>query len=140
MIEITQVILDDESMIDEFLEVAHNFYKPDTLKHQLNVADEFRRGTDLWIIALFGSILETTRIGNYYMYGVLWKYEKKELYQYISRLKKIEHESYFDYIRRLDGKDGRVKIADLQHRLTNYRTLTPKLKIQYEKTLQILDS
>lgn len=123
-------------MREVFLRIANEFYKE--LEHPLNVAYSFEELSDEWVVGLFHDILEDTNIDKDILFYSLSFHNKYHLFKEIEKLTRRKGETYFEYIRRLDGIAQTVKIADLKQNLSRTETLTDSLKSRYEKALKIL--
>ena len=119
-----------------FIEFAEIFY--DNLDHPLAVANAFEELSDAWVVGLFHDILEDTDVGRDLLFNYLAINNKYNTFAEIEKLTRRKGETYFEYIRRLDGIAKDVKIADLKHNLSRTDTLTDSLKDRYNKALKLL--
>lgn len=123
-------------MKKELFAFAEMYYE-DTY-HALGVANTFKELSDEWIVGLFHDILEDTSVKTEEIMRLLEKYNKGYLYQEIDKITRKRNETYFNYIRRLDGTARKVKIADLHFNLSRRKTLKKSLEERYLKALDIL--
>jgi (p)ppGpp synthase/HD superfamily hydrolase len=120
---------------EELIQFAKQYY--DDISHPLAVANQFPEMSDEWIVGLFHDILEDTNINKDFLFCLLTLLGKYKLFDEIVKMTRRKGETYFEYIRRLDGIAKKVKIADLKHNLSRTETLQPNLKKRYEKALKI---
>jgi (p)ppGpp synthase/HD superfamily hydrolase len=123
-------------MKEELIKFAKKYY--DDISHPLAVANQFPEMSDEWIVGLFHDILEDTNINKDFLFCLLTLLGKYKLFDEIVKMTRRKGETYFEYIRRLDGIAKKVKIADIKHNLSRTETLQPSLKKRYEKALKIL--
>ncbi|MGG3920456.1 hypothetical protein ABEV41_00650 [Geobacillus thermodenitrificans] len=123
-------------MKEELIKFAKKYY--DDISHPLAVANQFPEMSDEWIVGLFHDILEDTNINKDFLFCLLTLLGKYKLFDEIVKMTRRKGETYFEYIRRLDGIAKKVKIADIKHNLSRTETLQPSLKERYEKALRIL--
>jgi (p)ppGpp synthase/HD superfamily hydrolase len=123
-------------MKEELIKFAKKYY--DDISHPLAVANQFPEMSDEWIVGLFHDILEDTNINKDFLFCLLTLLGKYKLFDEIVKMTRRKGETYFEYIRRLDGIAKKVKIADIKHNLSRTETLKPSLKERYEKALRIL--
>lgn len=123
--------------VKSLLLLASYFY--DDMDHPLYVANNFEVFSDEWVVGLFHDILEDTDIDEHLLFCHLSLVGKYDMFKEIFNITRKKGETYFEYIRRLDGIAREVKIADLKHHLSRTTTLTLSLKSRYEKALKLLE-
>lgn len=124
-------------MKEECLKIANYFYEK--IDHPLAVAYSFEELSDEWIVGLFHDILEDTEINKDILFTFLTINNKYHLFAEIEKLTRKKGETYFEYIKRLNGISKKVKIADIKHNLSRRNTLKESLEKRYKKALWILE-
>lgn len=124
------------NMKEMCLSFANKYYKDSS--HPLHVAETFEELSDEWLVGLYHDLLEDTPATKEKLASHLKQFNKEYLVQHIVELTRKEDETYFDYIRRLDGLSKEVKIQDVLNNLSRKETLSESLKERYEKALRLL--
>jgi hypothetical protein len=122
--------------VKNLLFLADYYY--DDIDHPLSVAYSFPEFSDEWVVGLFHDILEDTDIDPALLMMQLAINSKAMMYEEIVSITRKKGETYFEYIRRLEGIAKKVKIVDLTKNLSRVDTLTESLKSRYEKALKLL--